>query len=170
MTLENLPNIVRFRGELEDFASASAPLFFSFFLLFLPSIAINLAWHRPSVADIRKSLLTCRLCVCVSLCHRNAAGGGRQKALALFPLLPRWGKKKKRNNQHRVICIWTGEVLWSNSLWGRTLIPSSGSQSLHRLQPWICPNLKAGQLMLYSRNYCIVKIKNEYSLTESSAL
>lgn len=144
-------------------------LFFFFLLLFLPSIAINLAWHRPSVADIRKSLLTCRLCVCLSPCHRNAAGG--QKALGLFSFLPRWEKKKKkRNNQHRFICIWTGEVLWSNSLWGGTLIPSSGSQSLHRLQPWICPNLKAGQLMLYSRNYCIVKIKNEYSLTESSAL
>lgn len=169
MTLENLPNIVRFRGELEDFASASAPLFFSFFLLFLPSIAINLAWHRPSVADIRKSLLTCRLCVCVSLCHRNAAGG-EAKSTGSLSSPPSLGEKKKRNNQHRVICIWTGEVLWSNSLWGRTLIPSSGSQSLHRLQPWICPNLKAGQLMLYSRNYCIVKIKNEYSLTESSAL
>lgn len=169
MTLENLPNIVRFRGELEDFASASAPLFFSFFLLFLPSIAINLAWHRPSVADIRKSLLTCRLCVCVSLCHRNAAGGGGKKHWLSF-LSSLVGGKKKKNNQHRVICIWTGEVLWSNSLWGRTLIPSSGSQSLHRLQPWICPNFKAGQLMLYSRNYCIVKIKNEYSLTESSAL
>lgn len=169
MTLENLPNIVRFRGELEDFASASAPLFFSFFLLFLPSIAINLAWHRPSVADIRKSLLTCRLCVCVSLCHRNAAGGGGKKHWLSF-LSSLVGGKKNKNNQHRVICIWTGEVLWSNSLWGRTLIPSSGSQSLHRLQPWICPNLKAGQLMLYSRNYCIVKIKNEYSLTESSAL
>lgn len=95
MTLENLPNIVRFCGELEDFASASAPLFFSFFLLFLPSIAINLAWHRPSVADIRKSLLTCRLCVCVSLCHRNAAGGGGKKHWLSFLSSLVGGKKKK---------------------------------------------------------------------------
>lgn len=98
-----------------------------FFLAFSsPSVSINVGWLKPSVADMRKSLLTCRLCVCVSLCQRGAAA---EPWLSFFPpLIEKKKKKKNLINQHRGICIWFTEALWSNFLRGATLIsPPSGN-------------------------------------------
>lgn len=53
-------------------------------------MAINLAWHRPSVADIRKSLLTGRLCVRV---------GGVRGAAAVAHFLSSIDDKKNATPQ-----------------------------------------------------------------------
>lgn len=66
----------------------------TFFLAFSsPSVSINVGWLKPSVADMRKSLLTCRLCVCVSLCQRGVAA---EPWLSFFPPLIEKRKRKKR--------------------------------------------------------------------------